>query len=153
MEWAYYDFRGAWLFMSVSVCHLRGHQGNLSVRSEHQELVKQINEVDDPRIRDDMERELDSLVARMEVKGQQISKVRQHQQKVSSLCEGEGSCHLGGLSRNHVSSLKDERFLLKRKAINYSLPHSLLYLTHSLTHSLPLPLSAGWRHEAEMQDV
>jgi putative cardiolipin synthase len=35
----------------------------LSVRSEHQELVKQINEVDDPRIRDDMERELDSLVA------------------------------------------------------------------------------------------
>lgn len=53
--------------------------------SEHQEYMKQIHEAKDPRIREDLERELDILVAKMEAKGQQISKVRKHQQKVSDI--------------------------------------------------------------------
>lgn len=47
--------------------------------------MKQIHEAKDPRIREDLERELDILVAKMEAKGQQISKVRKHQQKVSDI--------------------------------------------------------------------
>ncbi|KAL3884055.1 hypothetical protein ACJMK2_030278 [Sinanodonta woodiana] len=49
---------------------------------EHQELSKQINEATDFRVREDLERELDALVTRMEAKSQQISKVRKHQQKI-----------------------------------------------------------------------
>ncbi|XP_071113318.1 centrosomal protein of 57 kDa-like isoform X1 [Haliotis cracherodii] len=62
---------------------LQDEFGQLSC--EHQELVKQINEVADLRAREDMERELDSLIVKMDVKGQQISKVRQHQQKVEDM--------------------------------------------------------------------
>ena len=54
--------------------------------SEHQEYMRQIHEAKDPRIREDLERELDALVLKMEAKGQQISKVRQHQQKVTTVC-------------------------------------------------------------------
>lgn len=57
----------------------------LQLFSEHQEYMKQIHEAKDPRIREDLERELDILVAKMEAKGQQISKVRKHQQKVSDI--------------------------------------------------------------------
>ncbi|OWF45927.1 centrosomal protein of 57 kDa-like isoform X2 [Mizuhopecten yessoensis] len=59
---------------------LQDEFGQMSV--EHQELSKQINEVTDSRVRDDLERELDSLVGRMESKSQQISKVRKHQEKL-----------------------------------------------------------------------
>nr|KAG5700247.1 hypothetical protein BaRGS_007620 [Batillaria attramentaria] len=58
-----------------------GHSCNGDL-GEHQEYMRQIHEAKDPRIREDLERELDSLVVRMEAKGQQISKVRQHQQKL-----------------------------------------------------------------------
>lgn len=50
--------------------------------SEHQEISNEINEATDPKIREDLERELEALVSRMEAKSQQISKVRKHQQKV-----------------------------------------------------------------------
>ncbi|XP_033739832.1 centrosomal protein of 57 kDa-like isoform X2 [Pecten maximus] len=59
---------------------LQDEFGQMSV--EHQELSKQINEVTDSRVREDLERELDSLVGRMESKSQQISKVRRHQDKL-----------------------------------------------------------------------
>lgn len=44
--------------------------------------MHQVSEARDPRIREDLERELDGLVVRMEAKAQQISRVRLHQQKV-----------------------------------------------------------------------
>ncbi|KAK7487760.1 hypothetical protein BaRGS_00021027, partial [Batillaria attramentaria] len=62
------------------LAQLQDEFGQLSF--EHQEYMRQIHEAKDPRIREDLERELDSLVVRMEAKGQQISKVRQHQQKL-----------------------------------------------------------------------
>lgn len=49
---------------------------------EHQEISNEINEATDPKVREDLERELEALVSRMEAKSQQISKVRKHQQKV-----------------------------------------------------------------------
>lgn len=52
--------------------------------SEHQELVRQIDETDRRELRDDLERELDCLVRRMEEKAAQITKLRKHQQTVSA---------------------------------------------------------------------
>ncbi|XP_018604269.2 centrosomal protein of 57 kDa isoform X3 [Scleropages formosus] len=52
---------------------------------EHQELVKQIQESRSDRIRQDLERELEALVKRMESKGDQIAKVRRHQMQVAKL--------------------------------------------------------------------
>ena len=51
--------------------------------SEHQELSHQIQEAIDPRLKDDLERELDSLVAQMEAKGDQIAQLRRHREKVN----------------------------------------------------------------------
>lgn len=48
---------------------------------EHRELARQIQESDDPRIQEDLRRELESLEARMEAKGEQIAMVRRQQQK------------------------------------------------------------------------
>ncbi|KAJ7385736.1 Centrosomal protein cep57L1 [Desmophyllum pertusum] len=56
--------------------------GQNSLKSEHRELSRQIQESDDPRIREDLRRELESLEARMEAKGEQIAMVRRQQQKV-----------------------------------------------------------------------
>ncbi|XP_071819395.1 centrosomal protein of 57 kDa-like [Apostichopus japonicus] len=50
---------------------------------EHQELAKQIQDAEDSNLREDLERELDHLVARMELKGQQISKLKRHQEQLS----------------------------------------------------------------------
>ncbi|MBN3319341.1 CE57L protein, partial [Atractosteus spatula] len=52
---------------------------------EHQELVTQIQETERLEVREDLERELDSLVKRMEVKGEQISKLKKHQKAVETL--------------------------------------------------------------------
>ena len=57
--------------------------GVFDVLSEHQELVKQINEEEDARIREDLERELDLLVSRMESKGEQIALVKKHRDQLS----------------------------------------------------------------------
>ncbi|XP_066469385.1 centrosomal protein CEP57L1 isoform X2 [Tiliqua scincoides] len=52
---------------------------------EHQELLKQIQETENPDVREDLERELDRLVKQMEIKGEQISKLRKHQENVYKL--------------------------------------------------------------------
>lgn len=51
---------------------------------EHKEFSKEISETSDSRTREDLERELDALVTRMEAKCQQISKIRKHQEKLAS---------------------------------------------------------------------
>ncbi|KAJ7341822.1 hypothetical protein JRQ81_007108 [Phrynocephalus forsythii] len=52
---------------------------------EHQELLKQIEETENQDIQEDLERELDCLVKQMEIKGEQISKLRKHQEHVYKL--------------------------------------------------------------------
>ncbi|XP_009461636.1 PREDICTED: centrosomal protein CEP57L1 [Nipponia nippon] len=52
---------------------------------EHQELLKQIQETQDSKVHEDLERELDCLVKRMEIKGEQISKLKKHQATVQKL--------------------------------------------------------------------
>lgn len=51
------------------------------VYSEHQELGRQINDTDDPLLREDLERELEHLVKRMEAKGEQIAMVKRQLSK------------------------------------------------------------------------
>ncbi|KYO24703.1 centrosomal protein CEP57L1 isoform B [Alligator mississippiensis] len=54
---------------------------------EHQELLKQIQETENCEVREDLERELDCLVKQMEIKGDQISKLKKHQASVQKLRE------------------------------------------------------------------
>lgn len=62
---------------------LYNFNGCLFYSSEHQELVKQIQDTRKTEVREDLERELDCLVKRMEVKGDQICKLKKHQAAVS----------------------------------------------------------------------
>ncbi|XP_041352086.1 centrosomal protein of 57 kDa-like isoform X2 [Gigantopelta aegis] len=68
--------------LSDLLLQLQDEFGQLSV--EHQELVNQINECRDFRLREDLERELQSTVYKLEAKGLQISRIRQHQQKLQN---------------------------------------------------------------------
>ncbi|XP_074718360.1 centrosomal protein CEP57L1 isoform X2 [Strix uralensis] len=52
---------------------------------EHQELLKQIQETQDSEVREDLEQELNCLVKQMEIKGEQISKLKKHQATVQKL--------------------------------------------------------------------
>jgi len=54
---------------------------SLFIYSEHREVARQIQESEDPRIQEDLRRELENLEARMEAKGEQIAMVRRQQQK------------------------------------------------------------------------
>ncbi|XP_054836807.1 centrosomal protein CEP57L1 isoform X2 [Eublepharis macularius] len=72
---------------------------------EHQELLKQIQETKNHEVREDLERELDCLVKQMEIKGEQITKLKRHQE--------------------NVYKLKQKAQKLKRKAANVSKPDDL----------------------------
>ena len=71
----------------------------MNVCSEHQELSRQIQQCTEPRLREDLERELDSVVSRMEAKGEQIGRLRRHQEMVSMRqakeTPGDGECEAG----------------------------------------------------------
>ena len=56
----------------------------LDLNSEHREISRQIQESDDPRIQEDLRRELENLEARLEAKGEQIAVVRRQQQKAKN---------------------------------------------------------------------
>ncbi|NXB18746.1 CE57L protein, partial [Rhagologus leucostigma] len=62
---------------------LQDELGQMS--SEHQELLKQIQETQDSQAREDLEQDLDCLVKQMEMKGKQISKLKKHQATVQKL--------------------------------------------------------------------
>ncbi|KFV04853.1 Centrosomal protein CEP57L1 [Pterocles gutturalis] len=52
---------------------------------EHQELLKQIQETQDSKVREDLEQELDCLVKQMEIKREQVSKLKNNQAAVQKL--------------------------------------------------------------------
>ncbi|XP_033090706.1 centrosomal protein CEP57L1 isoform X5 [Trachypithecus francoisi] len=52
---------------------------------EHQELLKQMKETESHSVCDDIECELECLVKKMEIKGEQISKLKKHQESVRKL--------------------------------------------------------------------
>uniref|UniRef100_I3K6I7 Centrosomal protein 57kDa-like protein 1 n=1 Tax=Oreochromis niloticus TaxID=8128 RepID=I3K6I7_ORENI len=58
---------------------------------EHQELVRQIDGAQNPEQRQDLQRELEMLVTRMEDKGSQITKLRKHQRMIQKLAQCRSS--------------------------------------------------------------
>lgn len=67
--------------------------------SDHEQLSKLIQEAPTTAVREELERELDALVGRMEAKADQISKVRRHRLQVSFFCLCSSSCRVADLSR------------------------------------------------------
>lgn len=63
--------------LSFLLVQLQDEFGHMSF--EHKELLSQIQEATDQKTREDLERELDCLVLRMETKGDQIKRLRQYQ--------------------------------------------------------------------------
>ncbi|KAA0701371.1 Centrosomal protein of 57 kDa [Triplophysa tibetana] len=57
---------------------------------EHQELARQIESSGSDRLRQDLEREMETLVKRMESKGEQIAKVRRHQTQLERMRRQNG---------------------------------------------------------------
>uniref|UniRef100_A0A8C9ATI7 Centrosomal protein CEP57L1 n=1 Tax=Prolemur simus TaxID=1328070 RepID=A0A8C9ATI7_PROSS len=76
---------------SISICDnlselLMAMQDELDQMSmEHQELLKQMKETESYSVCDDIECELERLVKKMEIKGEQISKLKKHQASVRKL--------------------------------------------------------------------
>lgn len=52
---------------------------------EHEELLNQMKETESHSVREDIECELEHLVKKMEIKGEQISKLMKHQENVRRL--------------------------------------------------------------------
>ncbi|XP_008575469.1 PREDICTED: centrosomal protein CEP57L1 isoform X1 [Galeopterus variegatus] len=77
--------------VSISICDnlselLMAMQDELDQMSvEHQELLKQMKETESHSVCDDIECELEHLVKKMEIKGEQISKLKKHQVSVRKL--------------------------------------------------------------------
>ncbi|CAL8315839.1 unnamed protein product [Lota lota] len=71
---------------------------------EHQELVHQMEETPGRETTEDLERELESLLKKMEDKGVQITKLRQHQQTVRLLTQNTQGQAEGGDSRGPKAS-------------------------------------------------
>ncbi|CAB1340051.1 unnamed protein product [Coregonus sp. 'balchen'] len=71
--------------LSELLLALQDELGQMSF--EHQELVCQMDETRRRETREDLERELELLVKRMEEKGSQITKLRKHQQTVDKLTQ------------------------------------------------------------------
>ncbi|XP_060799398.1 centrosomal protein of 57 kDa isoform X2 [Neoarius graeffei] len=86
---------------------------------EHQELGKQVQACRSDRLRQDLERERENLVKKMEEKGEQIAKVRRHQAQVEKLKkqshQREGKLKVksrpGERSKDSLRLLKDMRTL------------------------------------------
>ncbi|PNJ39170.1 CEP57L1 isoform 3 [Pongo abelii] len=76
---------------SISICDnlselLMAMQDELDQMSiEHQELLKQMKETESHSVCDDIECELECLLKKMEIKGEQISKLKKHQDSVRKL--------------------------------------------------------------------
>ncbi|KAM9316635.1 centrosomal protein CEP57L1 [Gastrophryne carolinensis] len=82
-------------------------QGELEqMNFEHDDLLKQINETEDTAMREDLEREMDSLVKQMETKSEQILKLKRHQQNVIRLKKAARS--MKKMSSSARSAIKGE---------------------------------------------
>ncbi|NWI16699.1 CE57L protein, partial [Crypturellus soui] len=72
---------------------------------EHQKLSKQIQETHNSEVREDLKQQLDCLVKKMEIKGEQISKLKKHQASL----------------RKNVQKIKQKMQKLKQEAAHVKL--------------------------------
>ncbi|XP_075410111.1 centrosomal protein CEP57L1 isoform X3 [Tenrec ecaudatus] len=89
---------------SVTICDhlselLMAMQAELQqMNTEHQELLKQMKETQNHFIYEDIESELEHLVKKMEVKGEQISKLKKHQDSVRKMQQQLQNSKMGDAS-------------------------------------------------------
>uniref|UniRef100_A0A8C2JRC8 Centrosomal protein 57 n=1 Tax=Cyprinus carpio TaxID=7962 RepID=A0A8C2JRC8_CYPCA len=99
--------------LSELLLALQDEFGHMSF--EQQELAKQIQSCGSDRLRQDLEREMEMLVKRMESKGEQIAKVRRHQTQITVWSRSAGPLKVkarpGERSRDSLRLLKDMRSL------------------------------------------
>ncbi|NXT76679.1 CE57L protein, partial [Zapornia atra] len=88
---------------------------------EYQELLKQIEETQDAKVCEDLERELDYLVKQMEIKAVQISKLKKHQASVQKLKSKTQKLKQGAVRAKLKCSDQKEA---KETAVRESLPKS-----------------------------
>ncbi|XP_008310899.1 centrosomal protein CEP57L1 [Cynoglossus semilaevis] len=91
---------------------------------EQQELLRQINSTQNLEEKQDLRKELEKLVARMEEKGGQISKLRKHQQTAQKLTQGaeeHTSKKLSGIKPPAPSPVKAKQKGKKSVTINNNL--------------------------------
>ncbi|NXY72152.1 CE57L protein, partial [Glareola pratincola] len=69
--------------LSDLLLDIQDELGQMSFK--HQELLKKMREIEDSKVLEDLKRELDCLVKQMEIKGEQISKMKKHQATVQKL--------------------------------------------------------------------
>ncbi|KAE8627702.1 hypothetical protein XENTR_v10007110 [Xenopus tropicalis] len=75
---------------------------------DHQELVKQIQEAHSDHLKEDLERELEALVKRMEAKADQITKVRKHHAMLGKLF-GQAKVKKKATTEEHAKERKHFR--------------------------------------------
>ncbi|XP_067307588.1 centrosomal protein of 57 kDa isoform X2 [Pseudorasbora parva] len=108
--------------LSELLLTLQDEFGHMSF--EQQALSRQVQSCSSDRLRQDLEREMEALMKRMENKGEQIAKVRRHQTQMEKLRKRCGEASPGGKgkvsavkarpgdrSRDSLSLLKDMRSL------------------------------------------
>ncbi|KAM6279654.1 centrosomal protein CEP57L1 isoform 2-T2 [Porphyrio hochstetteri] len=88
---------------------------------EYQELLKQIEETQDAKVCEDLERELDCLVKQMEIKAVQISKLKKHQASVQKLKSKTQKLKQGAVRAKLKCSDQKEA---KKTAVRESMPKS-----------------------------
>uniref|UniRef100_A0A8C1B1M2 Centrosomal protein 57 n=1 Tax=Cyprinus carpio carpio TaxID=630221 RepID=A0A8C1B1M2_CYPCA len=91
--------------LSELLLTLQDEFGHMSF--EQQELSERIQSCGSDRLRQDLEREMETLVKRMESKGEQIAKVRRHQAQMEKLrrrCAGQQSGGGRGGAQVNISS-------------------------------------------------
>ncbi|NXO47308.1 CE57L protein, partial [Aramus guarauna] len=88
---------------------------------EHQELLKQIQETQDARVCEHLEWELDCLVKQMEIKGEQISKLKKHQASVQKLKRKTQKLKQGAA---HVKLKRGDQKETKETAVRESISRS-----------------------------
>lgn len=70
--------------------------------SDHQQLSKLIEEAPTVAVKEELEKEREALVARMEAKTDQISKIRRHRLQVSFFCLCSCSCRVADISMSFL---------------------------------------------------
>ncbi|XP_047413853.1 centrosomal protein CEP57L1 isoform X3 [Sciurus carolinensis] len=117
---------------SISICDnlselLMAMQDELDHMSmEHEELLKQMKKTKSRSVCDDIECELEHLVKKMEIKGEQISKLRKHQDNVRKLQQKVQNSKMSDTSgiQREDSNLKGSKNIKNspRKCLNETNP-------------------------------
>ncbi|KAI1897610.1 hypothetical protein AGOR_G00085040 [Albula goreensis] len=100
--------------LSELLLALQDELGQMSF--EHKELVQQIADTKKPELREDLERELDHLVMRMEEKGAQISQLKRHQLAVQKLKQKSGEPRRAASADGRIGATSKTKSLLSSPA-------------------------------------